>query len=948
MGRGREITDLTPAQLAALKEARDRHKTLRNPLADLGDARAEPPKLRQSWEFEDTDAVRPSLMHELRCFFDSEYRLLQLQDALKSAMRAKDLGSTDVFQQYCDDSMTMSKATFIDAIASLLKIEIRMADVDNMDSNSDDTIDVDEFHEFVFSSRSDRAWRGHHRRLDPNDDCNDMLLLKRDMLRYDPVVLNLLRGFWVVCDKDGSGSLDRSEYVDYHMHLYASLNVEETRVPGWEKYARRNAEKEWENDTAGKPTLDQYRFQISLFQIVDAYIGGDPSKVKVAKFLCFLLDLVTVDRGDSDDPDDTRRIVFRWETSKDNWLDDIHDDAMKVSSNADIALHLEDRIEAGAKKMIALAPDLKAKQHPRRHHQKAIDIILDKMRGPTPKPKPRRKSKFGFMATTLSLASKQQSKFVSRRRKSLDDDDDVKPRRRSVMGKDPSSSSSEAPVDRILRKLAQVPSSGYGSQEKSRRRIKSMTDFQETDDVPEITTLDDDDDDDNVTDEPEEEIQQPEDVPAPVEAPVEQPPPPAGPQQQQPAPAPAPLVPEQRRTEPPRRGSAASSLLEEILQQQPPRETTADDGAGTARTKGETPPARPTNGDALIVTRISPGGRSHTSPKPQPKPRYQLPHEDDDASRRASWTPSPQLKSRTRRFSLEQNLNWVQHVAHHIGTTRMTPSLCALQSLFLCDTTSSFPSNRTPTIVISPPSSHLAAPRVPMTTTTTFVLHSNESERALPPSPVEKKKTMKHRPQTAPSRRAQPGKLLTLDLKAAARRPSEMEVSAMPGFLLTSKQPRAPTPAAAASARRRSLADLEITIPTERRRKRSISETIFQRPATAGVSSLFNLSATQTTTINLAGSMSNLATTSPTQPPLVCAVQSGSSLHCRRGSLDSSLGGRLSVSGSTPLIPSNVGPIWESSVIPVRRPSTAFTAIRKLPTRTTTSRRGSRRSSIGA
>ena len=35
-------------------------------------------------------------------------------------------------------------------------------------------------------------------------------------------VRELLRGFWVLSDADGSGSIDRDEYLDLHLHLYAA------------------------------------------------------------------------------------------------------------------------------------------------------------------------------------------------------------------------------------------------------------------------------------------------------------------------------------------------------------------------------------------------------------------------------------------------------------------------------------------------------------------------------------------------------------------------------------------------------------------------------------------------------------------------------------------------------------------------------------------------------
>lgn len=400
-----------------------------NPLLDLGQLAP-----TRSREFEDKEQMQPTLMHELRCFYDSEYRLLKIQEALKDEMRKRGLGTKALFDDFgTNGSEAISKEDLINAIQRVLHVTVRQADMDNIDENDDELIDIDEFHHFIFSTSSGRQWRAQPRRQDKRDKNNDVRLLQRDMIRFDPVVLNLLRGFWLVCDKDRSGYLDKNEYIDYHMNLYASLHVAETRTPGWQNYARRNAEKEWESDVQGNTRLDQCRFQISLYQIVDAYIDGEPSKENVAKFLCFLLDLVTVDTRPDEAIEATgegeRRVKFRWEVDKENWLKPVEKDATKVSENASIGLKLEDRIEAGARKMLILVPQLdesrshiekKRRQQPAK---KSIDTILNGMRLAS-KCKQRklviamskkRGRKLRYMAATLAMANRIGGTKVTRR-----------------------------------------------------------------------------------------------------------------------------------------------------------------------------------------------------------------------------------------------------------------------------------------------------------------------------------------------------------------------------------------------------------------------------------------------------------------------------------------------------------------------------------------------------
>ena len=65
------------------------------------------------------------------------------------------------------------------------------------------------------------------------------------------MVRKLLEGFWRVCDRDGSGSIDLEEYLFLHLNLYAAMNVEATQKEGWQDQAREVATREWDFDRQG-------------------------------------------------------------------------------------------------------------------------------------------------------------------------------------------------------------------------------------------------------------------------------------------------------------------------------------------------------------------------------------------------------------------------------------------------------------------------------------------------------------------------------------------------------------------------------------------------------------------------------------------------------------------------------------------------------------------------
>ena len=296
-------------------------KLWRNPheLVCLGASKPSSPQEWNGFSYKHrTSKNAHALLHELRCFFDASYRLHQVRMATKAQMRTLDLGCVQLFEKYdLDGSGCIDRDELGKAIRDSLHLNIRETEVDvimsEIDRDGGGDVDVDEFSAWLFAPSSE-PWLDKKRRYP-----DDLLLLRRDIARFDPMVRKLLEGFWRVCDRDGSGSIDLEEYLFLHLNLYAAMNVEATQKEGWRDEARVVATREWDFDRQGHATLNRDRFFTSFYQIVDAWLIGEPTTSAYVKFLCFLLDRITVQ---DDDPDDggRRQVKLRWEADP-LWLE---------------------------------------------------------------------------------------------------------------------------------------------------------------------------------------------------------------------------------------------------------------------------------------------------------------------------------------------------------------------------------------------------------------------------------------------------------------------------------------------------------------------------------------------------------------------------------------------------------------------------------------------------
>jgi len=119
-------------------------------------------------------------------------------------------------------------------------------------------------------------------------------------------------------DRDGDGAIDRDEYLDLHVHLYAAMHFGGAEPPDLAE-ARRVAEREWDFDSQGRDGLDHDLFNLSFFQLVDAWraAAGDAA-ASFADYCSFLLDRVAVVVDE-----DPRHVDLRWRHDPDGWLGDL-------------------------------------------------------------------------------------------------------------------------------------------------------------------------------------------------------------------------------------------------------------------------------------------------------------------------------------------------------------------------------------------------------------------------------------------------------------------------------------------------------------------------------------------------------------------------------------------------------------------------------------------------
>ncbi|KAH8098941.1 serine/threonine kinase [Aureococcus anophagefferens] len=248
------------------------------------------------------------------------YRLKVVKDRLLHEMRHRDWGMAQLFEILDEDGDGELDCDEIGDALRRCGVPLRDLELEELfetlDADESGTVDESEFFDWLYG-RGD-AWLAAKRRSDDDDPFNDRRLLRRDAVRFEDATRRRLHAFWLLVDRDGDGAIDRDEYLDLHVHLYAAMHFGGAEPPDLAE-ARRVAEREWDFDSQGRDGLDHDLFNLSFFQLVDAWraAAGDAA-ASFADYCSFLLDRVAVVVDD-----DPRHVDLRWRHDPDGWLGDL-------------------------------------------------------------------------------------------------------------------------------------------------------------------------------------------------------------------------------------------------------------------------------------------------------------------------------------------------------------------------------------------------------------------------------------------------------------------------------------------------------------------------------------------------------------------------------------------------------------------------------------------------
>ena len=117
----------------------------------------------------------------------------------------------------------------------------------------------------------------------------------RVRLLADPDVSKALDTIWDAADADGSGKLERAEYLQMHRKLCLALD------PGTQpRKALNKAREDWVRDSEGKTGLDKERFTRCWFELADMYTDSIEPRVYVEFLTSTMRDLTRVnERGEA-------------------------------------------------------------------------------------------------------------------------------------------------------------------------------------------------------------------------------------------------------------------------------------------------------------------------------------------------------------------------------------------------------------------------------------------------------------------------------------------------------------------------------------------------------------------------------------------------------------------------------------------------------------------------
>lgn len=268
-----------------------------NPSRSAGVARdyGEPRIVRRR-SFDDRDSEELTMFHELRSFYDPLYRLQRAREQIVDVMRKYNVGMNQLLGYDEVDLEELSEAI------EELGVDLRQSELALFFDSDDGLVTAQQLYSFLYS-KSDSSL-DELIRNDPKDPHNNVRLLRRDSTRFDPDVRRALQAFWKLVDKD---VVAKDEYVQLHKNIYKALKGEEGDEDWLERLGR-----EWEVDSRGKPWLNKQLFEMSIFQLADAW-SADMMKKKggTNSFLRLLIDRSALVSN--------KKAAFRWKVDPENW-----------------------------------------------------------------------------------------------------------------------------------------------------------------------------------------------------------------------------------------------------------------------------------------------------------------------------------------------------------------------------------------------------------------------------------------------------------------------------------------------------------------------------------------------------------------------------------------------------------------------------------------------------
>ncbi|GMH74568.1 hypothetical protein TrST_g8777 [Triparma strigata] len=245
--------------------------------------------------------ARMTMLHELRQFYDIDYRTFLVKAQLRtlaanelklgpyiSKMEASKAEAAWLFSLVDEDDSGLIDTDELKDMIEKTGQRVKDEELEHIMSVLDEDCsgEVDDIEFSAWYADDSDLWLSQRRRH-PRDHNSDAALLRRESRRFDKQIIDIIEDFWRLVDVDGNGEIDEDEYIDLSVHLQQAMidyeneknkNKKKQTLYFHEHDAILTAKKEWQVDSQGSDHLDYHRFQLCFFQIADAWSKTDDVK----------------------------------------------------------------------------------------------------------------------------------------------------------------------------------------------------------------------------------------------------------------------------------------------------------------------------------------------------------------------------------------------------------------------------------------------------------------------------------------------------------------------------------------------------------------------------------------------------------------------------------------------------------------------------------------------